>query len=356
MARRKIILENGMEFYGEGFGARRDAVCELVFNTSMVGYQEIISDPSYTGLAVVMTYPLIGNYGITDEDNEAKLPTIGGLIVREYNDTPSNFRYTKTLSEIMEDHDIPGICEVDTRMLTRIIRNNVSLKAMITDIGTPLEEGVAHLGEYKLPTDSVARVSCRKKWYSRTPNPKYNIVAVDCGIKHSIIKRLNERACNVTVVPYNTTSDEIEALRPDGLFISNGPGDPKNVPEVISLVKYFRGKLPIFGIGLGHCLICLACGGETYKLKFGHFGENHPMRNTANGRLEAGSQSHLYAVCEDSLKSTGLDVIYKNVLDGTVEGCSCVADKLLTAQFHPEGAPGPQDSLYLFDDFIKMLK
>lgn len=356
MARRKIILENGTEFYGEGFGARRDAVCELVFNTSMVGYQEIISDPSFTDMAVIMTYPLIGNYGITDEDYETKVPTLGGLIVREYNDRPSNFRYTKTLSEILEDYNIPAISEIDTRMLTRIIRNEGSMKAMITDIGTPLEEGVAYLSEYKTPTDSVARVSCRKKWYSRTPNPKYNIVAVDCGIKHSIIRRLNERACNVTVVPYNTTADEVLALRPDGLLISNGPGSPESVGEVINLIKTLRGKLPIFAIDLGHLLTVIACGGRVYKMKCGHFGENHPIRNLTNGKLEAGSQGHIYAADESSLASTGLEITHKNVLDGTVEGCRNLDDKIITVQFHPEGAPGPQDSMYLFDEFIKLFK
>ncbi len=354
MARRKIILENGKEFYGEGFGGRSDAVCELVFNTSVVGYQEIISDPSYTNQAVIMTYPLIGNYGMTDEDYETKIPTIGGLIVREYNDVPSNFRYTKTLSEILEDYNVPGISEVDTRMLTRMIRTEGSMKAMITDIGTPLDEAVERLSKYTLPTDSVARVSCRKRWYSRTPNHKYNVVAVDCGIKQNIIRKLNERACNVTVVPYNTTADEILALSPDGIIISNGPGDPCDVQPVVNLIKALRGRVPMFGIGLGHQLIALAHGGKCEKMKLGHRG-GYPIRDTATGKIFVSAQNHGYTVTPGSLDGTGLTVTHVNVVDGTVEGCVNKDDKILTAQFHPEAAPGAQDCLYLFEDFIKML-
>ncbi len=354
MARRKIILENGKEFYGEGFGGRSDAVCELVFNSSVVGYQEIISDPTYTNQAVIMTYPLIGNYGMTDEDYETKIPTVGGLIVREYNDVPSNFRYTKTLSEILEDYNIPGICEVDTRMLTRIIRNEGSMKVMITDIGTPLEDAVKKLRETVLPKDSVARVSCRKKWYSRTPNHKYNVVAVDCGIKQNIIRKLNERACNVTVVPYNTTAEDILALSPDGLIISNGPGCPEDVSPVINLIKSLKGKIPMFGIGLGHQLIALACGGKVEKMKFGHRG-GYPVRDVRTGKIFVAAQNHSYTVIPASLVGTGLEITHTNVVDSTVEGCVNTDCKIITAQFQPEAAPGAQDCYYLFDDFIKML-
>ena len=218
---RKIILEDGTEYYGYGFGANTEAICELVFNTSMVGYQEIISDPSYTYQMVVMTYPLIGNYGIADEDYETKQPTIGGMVVREYNGQPSNFRYTKTLSEILEENNIPGIEGIDTRKLTRSIRDLGSRKALITDIETTLEEGLKKIKEYEIPKDAVAKVSSKKKWYSRTSNPKYNVVAVDCGIKLNIVRSLNKRGCNVTVVPYNTNPEEIASLKPDGVFFSN---------------------------------------------------------------------------------------------------------------------------------------
>ena len=262
---KKIVLENGQEFYGYGFGADKEAICEIVFNTSMVGYQEIMSDPSYTDQMVVMTYPLIGNYGMTDEDYETKNPTIGGMIVREYNDSPSNFRYTKTLSEVFEEHAIPGIEGVDTRMLTRIIRNEGSQRVMITSVETPREEALARMAATPWPHDMVSRVSCRKRWMSRVPNHKYDVVAVDCGIKYNIIRLLNRVGCNVTVVPYDATAEQILAFRPDGLVLSNGPGDPNDVQGVIELVRRLRGRLPIFGICMGHQLISLAYGATAAR-------------------------------------------------------------------------------------------
>lgn len=254
---RKLVLEDGAEYYGTGFGYAGDAVCEIVFNTSMVGYQEIISDPSYTDQAVVMTYPLIGNYGTADEDYETKIPTIGGLIVREYNDLPSNFRYTKTLSEVMEEYKIPGLAGIDTRKLTRSIRDIGSRRGMITNADTPAETAIERIRNTPVPHDAVARVSCKKRCYARTANARYNVVAIDCGIKLNIIRSLNARGCNVTVMPYNTSAAEIERMKPDGIFLSNGPGDPEDVIPVIDLVKKLRGKYPIFGICLGHQMICL---------------------------------------------------------------------------------------------------
>ncbi|MEF2793431.1 MAG: carbamoyl phosphate synthase small subunit, partial [Alistipes dispar] len=248
---KKIVLENGREFYGYGFGADREAINEIVFNTSMVGYQEILSDPSYTDQMVVMTYPLIGNYGTAEEDYETKFPTIGGMIVREYNDTPSNFRYTKTLHEVLEEHNIPAVSGIDTRTLTRIIRDEGSQKVLVTDAATPSGEAMRRLREYDLPHDMVSRVSCRKRWFSRTPNHRWDVVAVDCGIKYNIIRKLNEKGCNVTVVPFDASVEEILAFRPDGIFLSNGPGDPTDVRPVIEKVRALRGRLPIFGICMG---------------------------------------------------------------------------------------------------------
>lgn len=354
--KRKIVLESGQEFYGEGFGAESEAICEMVFNTSMVGYQEIISDPSYTYQMVVMTYPVIGNYGITDEDFETKTPTIGGLIVREYNDMPSNFRYTKTLSEILEENQIPAISGVDTRMITRIIRDFGSCKVLITDASTSKEEAIKKIQSYTIPSDAVAKVSSKKRWYSRTANHTYNVVAVDCGIKLNIIRKLNEKSCNVTVVPYNTKPEEIMALKPDGLFLSNGPGNPEDVTPVIEMVKTLKGKLPIFGICLGHQMIALACGAKTFKMKFGHRGGNHPVVNLKTGKIEITSQNHSYAVDMDSVKETCLTVTHKNLLDNTVEGAESAEEKLFCVQYHPESAPGPQDSAYLFDEFIDLMK
>ena len=353
---RKLILETGEEYYGYGFGADEDRVCEIVFNTSMVGYQEIVSDPSYTYQAVVMTYPLIGNYGIADDDFETRTPTIGALIVREYNDQPSNFRYTKTLSEVLEEYRIPAISGVDTRKLTRSIRDLGSRRVLITGADTTLEDGLRIIAETPVPHDAVPLVSCRKRWYSRTSNHKYNVVAVDCGIKLNIIRSLNARGCNVTVVPYDTTAETIEAMNPDGVFLSNGPGDPEDVTPVIELVRRLRGKYPIFGICLGHQMIALAAGARTYKLKFGHRGGNHPVKNLTNGRIEITSQNHSYAVDADSVVGTGLTVTHVNLLDNTVEGLECAEDRIFSVQYHPESAPGPQDSAYLFDKFVAMME
>ena len=353
---RKLILENGSVYFGAGFGAAEDVICEAVFNTSMVGYQEIVSDPSYTGQAVVMTYPIIGNYGITDEDFETKTPTIGALIVREYNDNPSNFRYTKTLSELMVECGVPGISGVDTRKLTREIRDVGSMKCLITSTETDTETALDRLRVTRLPHDLVQRVSCRKRWYSRTSNHRFNVVAIDCGMKLNIVRSLNARGCNVTVVPYNTTAREIEFMEPDGLFLSNGPGDPQDVPEVAEVVRQLRGKLPIFGICLGHQIISLAYGAETYKLKFGHRGGNHPVRNLETGKLEITSQNHSYAVKAESLEGTDLEATHINLLDNTIEGVKCERDMVFSVQYHPESAPGPQDSSYLFDQFIRLLE
>ena len=348
-------MENGLEMPGLGFGAGVDAINEIVFNTSMAGYQEIVTDPSYTAQAVVMTYPLIGNYGITDEDNETKTPTMGGMIVREYNDMPSNFRSTKTLGEILEENGIPGIQGIDTRRLTRIIRNEGSQKVLITDADTPHEEAMARLRAYEMPTDQVKRVSCPKKWYARTANHRFNVVAVDCGIKLNIVRKLNEFGCNVTVVPYDTPAETVLSCAPDGLFLSNGPGNPEDVTPVIGLVRQLRGKLPIFGICLGHQIISLAYGAETFKMKFGHRGGNHPVKNLLTGKIEITPQNHSYAVKPETLAGTGLHVTHMNLLDDTVEGLAGDTEPVFSVQYHPESAPGPQDSTYLFGQFIDMM-
>ena len=363
---RKLILEDGSEYLGYGFGADREAVCEIVFNTSMAGYQEIISDPSYTDQAIVMSYPLIGNYGITDEDFESKMLNLGALIVREVNESPSNFRFTRTLSELLEDNDVPGVYGVDTRKLVRSIRDHGSRKVLITNADTTLEEGLDKLKNTELRHDQVKRCSCRKRWYARTSNPKYNVVAIDCGMKMNIVRELNAHGCNVTVVPYNIDVQDIISMNPDGLFISNGPGDPEDVPEVIETLKALKGKLPMFGICLGHQLISLAYGAKTYKLKFGHRGGNHPVKDIATGKIEITSQNHSYAVDESTLEGTGLKVSHINLLDNTVEGL-CNFDvnaetvdqnepRVFSVQYHPESAPGPQDSTYLFDRFIESMK
>ena len=367
--KRKIILEDGREFYGEAFGASGDRVCEIVFNTSMAGYQEILSDLSYTDQAVVMTYPLIGNYGMAAEDYESITPSIGALIVRQYQDEPSNFRSSATLGEVMTANGIPGISGVDTRALTRSIRDYGTRKALLTDAETLLREGLALLRGTCLPTDAVSRVSCRDPWTWESPltadnsfNPALSsngrplrIAAIDCGMKRNIVRSLNRRGCTVTVLPWNTPADRIRALQPDGILISNGPGDPTDVPETIATVRSLIGDFPIFGICLGHQILSLAYGARTYKLKFGHRGGNHPVKNLQTGKIEITSQNHSYAIEEESLKGTPLSVTHLNLLDGTIEGVECARDRAFGVQYHPESAPGPQDSAYLFDKFLKSM-
>ena len=365
---RKIILEDGQEFYGQGFGSSGDRVCEIVFNTSMTGYQEILSDPSYTDQAVVMTYSLIGNYGMAADDYETSVPSVSALIVREYNDEPSNFRSEQSLGQVMEACGIAGICGIDTRALTRSIRDFGTRTALITDADTPVEWGLAIMRDHPLPTDAVSRVSCREKqvYYHAEDivgtgslireKRSRRIVAVDCGMKKNIVRSLLLRGCEVTVVPWNTPAQEIRSLRPDGVLLSNGPGNPEDVPETIAAVRSLLGQVPVFGICLGHQILSLAYGAKTYKLKFGHRGGNHPVRNLETGSIEITSQNHSYAVQEESLADTPLTVSHINLLDHTVEGVSCLRDRAFGVQYHPESAPGPQDSGYLFDRFLGLLE
>ena len=353
---RKIILEDGQEYYGRSFGSTEEKILEIVFNTSMAGYQEILSDPSYTDQAVVMTYPLIGNYGMAEDDYETDIPSIGALVVHEYNDEPSNFRSAETLGEVMKRYGISGISGVDTRKLNRSIRDHGSRKALLTGPDTPVQLGVQRLKEYTLPTDAVSRVSCRTAWEAGEKNARFHVAAIDCGMKRNIVRSLVKRGCRVTVVPWNTPAEAIRLLQPDGIVISNGPGDPTDVPETIQTAKALAGQYPVFGICLGHQILALAYGAETYKLKFGHRGGNHPVKDLETGKIEITSQNHSYAVNEDSLQGTSLVVTHRNLLDGTVEGLRCVKDPVFSVQYHPESAPGPQDSAYLFDRFIRMME
>ena len=354
---KKLVLENGTEYFGFGFGADVDsAVCEIVFNTSMVGYQEVISDPTYAGAAVVMTYPIIGNYGITDEDYEAKTPSAGALIVREYNDFPSNFRYTKTLSEYLEENGIPGIYGMDTRALTRAIRDGGTCKCMVTDADTPTEKALEIINGTELCKNLVAGVTCAKRWYARTANAKYSVVVIDCGVKLSTVRTLNAMGCNVTMLPATATAKDVEMMQPDGVLISQGPGNPEDAAYVAELVRELRGKYPMFGIGLGCELIAIAYGAKTSKMKFGHHGCNHPVKNLATGKMETVAQNYGYAIDEASLAGTGLIATYKDIIDGDVAGIACKEDKVFAVMYDPNTTSGPDHRENLYEEFIALMK
>ncbi|WP_139489885.1 carbamoyl phosphate synthase small subunit [Brevibacillus dissolubilis] len=351
--RARLILEDGTVCVGKAFGAATETLGEVVFNTGLTGYQEVLSDPSYCGQIVTMTYPLIGNYGVNRDDFEAVRPFIHGFVVREHCDTPSNWRNTQTLDELLKAYEIPGISGVDTRMLTRKIRHYGTLRGMITTNDTPAEELIASLKESSLMIDQVSRVSTKSVFSA--PGTGDRIVLVDFGSKHGILRELTKRGCDVVVVPYNVTAAEIRRLQPDGILLSNGPGDPKDVPQAIQMISEILGEYPLFGICLGHQLFALASGADTEKLKFGHRGGNHPVKELTTNRTYITSQNHGYAVKEDSIAGTGLEVTHIALNDNTIEGLSNQAKRAFSVQYHPEAAPGPYDSGYLFDQFLEMV-
>ncbi len=369
MKKRKLILEDGSEYIGTGFGSPEEKKIELVFNTSMAGYQEIISDLSYTDQAVVMTYPLIGNYGTMEADNESDKPGIQGLIVREYCDRPSNFRCEETLEKMMLANGIAGIQGVDTRQIARHIRNVGSCKAMITDEATDTLKAVVDLKAWNPPTDQVARASCKKAYRlepdgsetllledSSSETAQNAIAVIDCGIKKNILRELQSFDRPILVFPWNTKAEEILRFKPAGVVISNGPGNPEDCAVTIETIRGLVGKQPLMGICLGHQIISLAFGAKTYKLKFGHRGGNHPVKNLLTGKIEITSQNHSYAVVPESLEGTGLTATHMNLLDNTIEGVASEKDHVFSVQYHPESAPGPCDSKYLFARFRAMIE
>ncbi|MEW9050405.1 MAG: carbamoyl phosphate synthase small subunit [Neobacillus sp.] len=350
----QLILEDGTIFIGEGFGSHHDTIGEVVFNTGMTGYQEILSDPSYCGQIVMLTYPLIGNYGINRDDFESINPAVKGFIVKEVCDYPSNWRSEFTIDEYFKIKKIPGIAGIDTRKLTRIIRQHGTLKGAICSIENDANEVLSKLRQTKLPIDQVRRVSTKNAYPS--PGRGKRIVLVDFGMKHGILRELNNRGCDVVVVPYHTTADEILQLRPDGIMLSNGPGDPKDVPEGIQMIKDVLGIVPLFGICLGHQLFALACGADTVKMKFGHRGSNHPVKEVATGKVSITAQNHGYTVDQQSIKTTRLQVTHTALNDGTVEGLKHLEFPAFTVQYHPEASPGPEDANNLFNQFLEMIE
>ncbi len=353
MNNKKLVLADGTEYFGKGFGSDELVISELVFNTSMVGYQEIISDNSYCGQAVVMTYPLIGNYGINQNDEESVLPMLDALIVKEECEIPSHYLANTNLATYLKRFNVRGISGIDTRSLTRHIRDNGSQLCCICDISEDTSKIVSLIKSYDKPTNEVERVSTRKPY--RFENSGLKIVAIDCGIKLNIVRELVKRGFDVTVLPHDATYDDVMSHNPEGLFLSNGPGDPEVNVSVIELVKKVQGSLPIFGICLGHQIIALANGAQTEKMKFGHRGANHPVKNLQTGLIEITSQNHSYAVKSETIKHTDLEVTHINLLDNTVEGVRHKKYPVFSVQYHPESAPGPEDSAYLFDEFITMI-
>ncbi|MBD3106796.1 glutamine-hydrolyzing carbamoyl-phosphate synthase small subunit [Bacillus sp. AGMB 02131] len=351
--KRQLILEDGTVFIGEAFGADTERMGEVVFNTGMTGYQEIISDPSYCNQIVTLTYPLIGNYGINRDDFETIIPAISGFVVKEVADLPSNWRSELSLDEYFKQNNIPGISGIDTRKLTRIIRQHGTLKGALVSIDSNPDEVIKELRTKQLPTDQVKQVSTKSAYPS--PGRGSRVVLVDFGMKHGILRELNKRDCDVVVVPYNVTAEEVLKLRPDGIMLSNGPGDPKDVPEAIEMIQGVQGKVPLFGICLGHQLFALANGANTEPLKFGHRGSNHPVKELATGKIAITSQNHGYTVEEDSIAATALEVTHVALNDGTVEGLKHNQYPAFTVQYHPEASPGPEDANGLFDQFMNMI-
>ncbi|MBQ7147900.1 MAG: carbamoyl phosphate synthase small subunit [Pseudobutyrivibrio sp.] len=348
-----LILEDGTVFEGTSIGSTREVVSEIVFNTSMTGYLEVLTDPSYAGQAVCMTYPLIGNYGITD-DMESGRPWPDGFIVRELSRIPSNFRCKGTIQDFLVKHDIPGIAGIDTRALTKILRDRGTMNGMITtNENYNFEEIQPKLKAYATG-DVVSKVTCEAS--SVLPGSGKKVALLDFGAKKNIAKSLNDRGCEVTIYPAHTKAEEILSTNPDGIMLSNGPGDPKDCGPIIDEVrKLYESDTPIFAICLGHQLMALATGADTHKLKYGHRGGNHPVKDLETGKVYISSQNHGYVVDTDKLDPKVATPAFVNVNDGTNEGLKYTGKNIFTVQFHPEACPGPQDSGYLFDRFIKMM-
>ncbi|HEU5351218.1 MAG TPA: glutamine-hydrolyzing carbamoyl-phosphate synthase small subunit [Terracidiphilus sp.] len=369
-----LALEDGRSFRGHGYGAPGECQGEVVFNTSLTGYQEIATDPSYAGQIVVLTNPQIGNYGTNSADNEALKPFIEGLIVREFSAISSNWRSEQVTDEYMERYAVPVLAEIDTRALVRHLRTHGVMRGVISTKETDVEKLVARAKAIrKMDGTDLARVVSTKTQYTfdaahvrnqagdpllpgAEEKPLLHVVAYDFGIKQNILRMLTRDGCRVTVVPAETRADEVMELKPDGVFLSNGPGDPEPVDYAVKAIRAMLGRVPVFGICLGHQLTGLALGGRTYKLKFGHHGGNHPVRNNVTGKVEITAHNHNFAVDPDSINANEVELTHVDLNDQTLEGMRHKTLPLFSVQYHPEAAPGPHDSHYLFHDFRKMME
>jgi carbamoyl-phosphate synthase small subunit len=364
-----LLLEDGTVFKGTSFGARGQKCGEVVFNTSMTGYQEILTDPSYHEQIVTMTYPLIGNYGTNSEDWESRRIFAAGFIVKENCDYPSNWRSGRSLSDYLKENNIVGLEGIDTRALVKHIRIQGAMRGIISSTETNIKTLAKKLEQYPglLGRDIVKKVTSKKPYgwdkgvidvlenRQLLPKKKYKVVAIDYGIKQNILRLLRSHGCEVHVVPAKTPAKDILAKKPNGVFLSNGPGDPAPVTYAFETVRKLLGKVPIFGICLGHQILSLALGAKTYKLKFGHRGANHPVKNLRTGQIEITSQNHGFCVDMDSLAGKDVELTHLNLNDNTNEGIFSRKHKAFSVQYHPEASPGPHDSNYLFDDFIKLM-
>ena len=366
-----LLLKDGRQFIGEGFGASATVVGEVVFNTGMSGYQEILTDPSYKGQMVTMTYPHIGNYGINSKDVESTIPHVEAFIVREMCNIPSNFRSEESLDAYLKRFNIPGIHDIDTRALTRHIRDQGAMMGILsteTDdveaLKKQLDEAPGIVGQdlvqhVTIPEACPWNEPIENEWYYDEIKPygndRFHVVAFDFGMKHNICRLLTSYGMNVTVVPASATAKDVKALKPDGIFLSNGPGDPEGIPYAIKVVSELVREYPTFGICLGHQILGLAMGAKSYKLKFGHHGCNHPVKNLATGEIEITSQNHNFALDVESVKALGFEITHMNLNDHTLEGMQHKELPLYSIQYHPEASPGPHDSHYLFRNFYELM-
>jgi carbamoyl-phosphate synthase small subunit len=369
-----LALEDGRIFRGQGYGAPGECQGEVVFNTSLTGYQEIATDPSYSGQIVVLTNPQIGNYGTNQADNESARPFIEGLIVREFSAVSSNWRSEQVTDEYMERYAVPVLAEIDTRALVRHLRTHGVMRGVMSTTESNVEVLVQRARNIrKMDGTDLARVVSTKSIYTfdaedsrnqsgdpllteASDKPLLHVIAYDFGIKQNILRMLTREGCRVTVVPAETTADDVLALKPDGVFLSNGPGDPEPVDYAVKAIRDMMGRVPVFGICLGHQLCGLALGGRTYKLKFGHHGGNHPVRNNATGKVEITAHNHNFAVDPDSINANEVELTHVDLNDQTLEGLRHKTLPLFSVQYHPEAAPGPHDSHYLFRDFRSMME
>ena len=359
-----LLLEDGTVFEGEGFGAKSEAFGEVVFNTSMTGYQEIITDPSYKGQIVTMTYPLIGNYGVNEEDIESCRPWLEGFVVKELSSISSNWRCTMSLDEYLKKYNILGIQGIDTRALTRHLRLEGAMQGVISTKDFDQESLLKKLkaAPRLVGVDLVKEVTCKKAYdwtqYARRNTRdarRFRVVVLDCGVKFNILRHLSRAGCKVKVMPAATSAAEILKLNPDGLLLSNGPGDPEAVTYVIETTRKLLGKLPIFGICLGHQMLGLALGSKTYKLKFGHHGGNHPVKDLKTGRVAITAQNHGFNLDMKSISDKNVAITHMNLYDNTAEGLEHKKLRLFSLQYHPEAGPGPHDARYLFEKFVNLI-